>query len=192
MTLLIVGLVLFLGMHSARIFADGARTALVGRFGENVYKGIYSLLSLVGLVLIGRGYGDALASAGMVWEPPAATRHLALLLVPIAFVLVVAAYLPTGRIKVAVGHPMVLGVALWALGHLLANGEAANVILFGAFLVWAACDYAASLARDRREGVIRRSLGAKGDILAVVIGLVAALTFIWRLHLWLIGVSPIA
>ena len=191
MTLLIVGLALFLGLHSARIFADGARTALIGRFGETVYKGLYSVLSLVGLVLVGQGYGDALANAGMVWDPPAATRHLALLLVPAGFVLVVAAYVPTGRIKVAVGHPMVAGVALWALGHLLANGETANVVLFGAFLVWAVADYAASLARDRRQGVVRHSLGSRGDGLAVGIGLVAALAFIGRLHLWLIGVSPV-
>ena len=191
MTFLILGLVLFLGLHSVRIFADGARAGLVQRFGENVYKGVYSLLSLAGLVLVGRGYGEAFAGSGVLWQPPAATRHLALLLVPAAFVLVVAAYVPTGRIKAAVGHPMVLGVALWALGHLLANGETANVVLFGAFLVWAVLDYAASIARDRRDGVVRRSLGAKGDVLAVAIGLVGALAFILWLHLWLIGVSPL-
>ncbi|GGD07707.1 NnrU family protein [Aureimonas glaciei] len=191
MTLLILGLVLFLGLHSVRIVANGTRSALVGRMGENAYKGVYSLLSLLGLVLVGRGYGDALAGAGTLWQPPAAAAHLALLLVPAGFVLVVAAYVPTGRIKAMVGHPMVLGVALWALGHILANGETANVLLFGAFLVWAALDYAASLARDRRDGVVRRSLGGKGDILAVAIGLAAALAFLGGLHRWLIGVSPL-
>lgn len=191
MTFLILGLVLFLGLHSVRIFAEGTRSAVVGRIGENAYKGAYSLLSLLGLVLIGQGYGAALASAGIVWQPPAGMAHLALLLVPVAFVLVVAAYVPMGGIKARVGHPMVLGVALWALGHLLANGETANVVLFGAFLVWAVLDYAASIARDRREAVVRRSLGARGDVLAVAIGGVAALAFVWRLHLWLIGVPPL-
>ncbi|WP_224003479.1 NnrU family protein [Aureimonas sp. SA4125] len=191
MTVMIAGLLLFLGLHSVRIFGEGLRTASIARFGETAYKAVYSLVSLAGLVLVGQGYGEALADGGMVWDPPAATRHLSLLLVPAAFVLVVAAYVPTGRIKAFVGHPMVLGIGLWALGHLLANGETANVVLFGAFLVWAAFDYAASLARDRRMGTVRRSLGARGDILAITVGLGAALVFIWRLHLWLIGVTPL-
>lgn len=191
MAVLIAGLVLFLGVHSVRIFAEGGRSGLIARFGETPYKLVYALVSLLGLVLIGNGYERAYAEAGLLWSPPEGMRHLALLLVPAGFVLVVASYVPTGRIKAAVGHPMVLGIALWALAHLLANGALASTILFGAFLVWAVADYASSLARDRRAGVIRRSLGMKGDILAIGIGLTAALAFVFWLHRVLIGVSPV-
>lgn len=191
MPVLMAGLVLFLGVHSTRILAEDGRARLIGRFGDTGYKIAYSLLSLLGLILIGQGYESAWGDAGVLWSPPAGLRHLALLLVPAGFVLVVASYVPTGRIKAAVGHPMALGIALWALGHLLANGATASVVLFGAFFVWASIDFLSSRARDRREGVVRRSLGAIGDVLAVGIGLLSSVAFILWLHLWLVGVSPI-
>ncbi|WP_062015304.1 NnrU family protein [Aureimonas sp. AU4] len=189
MLLLVLGLVLFLGIHSLRIAGDGPRAAIVARLGDGPYKGLYSVLSLAGLVLIGQGYGHALAASGMAWTPPTGLRHLALLLVPIAFVLVASAYAPAGRIKRLARHPMVLGVGLWALGHLLANGETANVVLFGAFLVWAAADYAGSLRRAPQP--VAGPVSPKGDAIAVTVGLGLALAFILGLHQWLIGVSPL-
>jgi uncharacterized membrane protein len=189
MLLLLLGLVLFVGAHSLRIAGEAPREALLARLGEGPYKGLYSAVSLAGLILIGQGYGDALAASGMVWIPPTGLRHLTLLLVPIGFVLVVSAYAPAGRIKRAARHPMVLGIGIWALGHLLANGETANVVLFGAFLLWAAADYAASLRRAPQP--VAGPVSAKGDAIAVVVGLGLALAFLLGLHQWLIGVSPI-
>ncbi|MBC8129218.1 MAG: NnrU family protein [Rhizobiaceae bacterium] len=191
MAVLIAGLILFIGVHSMRIVAEGGRTALLARFGEAKYKIAYGLLSLAGLILIGNGYERAYGEAGVFWTPPTATRHLALLLVPIGFVLVVASYVPTGRIKAAVGHPMILGIGFWAFAHLIANGATASVVLFGAFFFWAVFDYGASVSRDRRNGVVLQPVGARGDGLAIVIGLGASLAFIFWLHLWLVGVSPI-
>jgi len=189
MTLLVLGLVLFLGIHSLRIAGDAPRAAMLSRLGEGPYKGLYSVLSLAGLVLIGQGYGAALAASGMAWVPPTGLRHLTLLLVPISFVLVVSAYAPAGRIKRLARHPMVLGIALWSLGHLLANGETANVVLFGAFLLWAVADYAASLRRAPQP--VSGPPSAKGDAAAVIVGGALALAFIFGLHQWLIGVSPL-
>ncbi len=189
MGLLILGLALFLGVHSLRIAGEAPRAALLGRLGEGPYKGLYSVLSLAGLVLVGQGYRSALAASGMAWAPPAGLSHLTLLLVPVAFVLVASAYLPAGHIKRAARHPMVLGIALWSLGHLLANGETANVVLFAAFFIWAAADYVASLARQPRP--VTGPADVKGDAAAVIFGGGLALAFIFGLHEWLIGVSPI-
>lgn len=190
MGFLVLGLVLFLGIHSLRLAGDAPRARLITGIGETPYKLGYSVLSLLGLVLIGQGYREALAASGQVWLPPAGLRHLALLLVPVAFVLVAAAYAPAGRIKRAARHPMVLGVGLWALGHLLANGETANVVLFGAFLVWAVADYAASLRRAPHP--VAGPVSAVGDVAALAIGLGLAAAFLAGLHQWLIGVSPLA
>ncbi|SJZ73127.1 NnrU family protein [Consotaella salsifontis] len=192
MKVLVLGLVLFLGLHSSRIFAAGAREALIRRFGEMSYKGIYSVVSLIGLFLIVWGFGTARANAGLVWQPPVGMRHVALLLVPIALILVVSAYGPTGRIKAAVVHPMVLGVAVWAFGHLLSNGTSADVLLFGAFFIWAVVDYVASLSRSRRSGEYPVAAGVRGDVGAIVIGLIIAALLLGDVHEWLFGVSPLA
>lgn len=191
MLLLAIGLVLFLGVHSLRILAPALRERWIARLGEGPYKGLYSLASLVGFILLLYGYGLARADPVPVWFPPAASAHLALLLVPVAFILFASAYAPLGRIKASVGHPMLLGTALWALGHLLANGMAADLLLFGGFLVWAVLAYLAARRRDREEGVVRRAKGWRGDIVAIAIGLAAAALFLAGLHRWLFGVSPL-
>ena len=136
MALLILGLVLFLGTH-AFTMAREPRAALVARLGEGPYKGLYSLLSVAGVVLIAIGFGRYRAAGYIpVWEPPVWTRHLALLLVWPAFVMFVAPYFP-GRIKSTLKHPMLAGVKLWALAHLLANGDLGSILLFGSILAWA-------------------------------------------------------
>jgi uncharacterized membrane protein len=140
MTLLLVGLVVFLGVHSLRIYADSWRTRQVARIGEQRWKSIYSVVSLAGFALLVWGYGVARGTPVVLWTPPLWTRHLASVLTLPAFVLLAAAYVPGNRIKAAVGHPMIAGVKVWAFSHLLANGNLADVVLFGAFLAWAIAD----------------------------------------------------
>lgn len=190
MTALIAGLVLFLGVHSTRIFADGWRTATIAKLGELRWKGVYSLLSLAGFVLIVWGYGQARLDPTLLWIPPAWMRYLASLLMLPAFVLIVAGNMRGTRIKHAVGHPMVLGTKVWAFGHLIANGMLADIVLFGSFLVWAIADYTSSRRRDRAAGTVYPEGTASRDALAVVIGIVAWAVFGYWLHLPLIGVRP--
>ncbi|MCB8837774.1 NnrU family protein [Aurantimonas sp. VKM B-3413] len=187
MLVLIAGLVLFLSVHSVRIFVESGRNRVIAKLGEQRFKGVYSVISLIGLVLLVYGYGLARESAVAVYDPPAGLRHVALILVPIAFVLVAAAYTPPGHIKAAVRHPMVLGVALWAFAHLLANGTDADLVLFGAFFVWAVLDYLSAIRRGAAAG----PASVRGDILAVVAGLLLAAIFLGGLHGWLFGVSPL-
>lgn len=196
MLILIAGLIFFLGIHSLRIVSEEGRDRLISHFGEGRFKVAYSILSLVGLVLLVYGYGQARADTTQWWVPPTGLRHVTFILVLIAFILVASSYLPLGRIKAAVKHPMVLGVAFWALGHLLINGTGVNVVLFGAFFVWAVLDYLVSLKRTGSvpAGVsaateTRRSL--VGDGLAIIIGTALTVAFVAGLHLWLIGVSPL-
>ena len=124
MTYLIAGLLLFLGVHSVRIVADDWRSRTRARVGEAPYKLVYALLSLAGLLLLVWGYGMARQQPVVLWNPPVAMRHLAALLTLVAFVLLAAAYVPRNGIKARLHHPMVLGVKVWALAHLLANGTA--------------------------------------------------------------------
>ena len=190
MTYLIIGLALFLGVHSLRIFADPWRAAQVARGGEARWKGMYSLLSAVGLGLIIWGYSLARADAPILWATPVWTRHVAASLTLPAFILLVAAYLPGSWIKAKIGHPMLAGVKLWALAHLLANGTLADATLFGAFLIWAVLDFIAARRRDRLAGRTYPALGWSRDAMAVVIGLVAWVLFAFYGHAWLIGVRP--
>jgi uncharacterized membrane protein len=190
MTLLILGLVLFLGTHSVRIYAEDWRTRRIAAMGVNGWKGVYSLLSIAGFVLIVYGYAAARQAPVLLYAPPLWTRHLAALLTIPAFILLVAAYVPGTRIKRAVGHPMVLGVKTWALAHLIANGMLADVLLFGAFLAWAVLDYIAARRRDRAAGSVVVVGPVTRDIVAVVVGLVAWVVFAMWLHRVLIGVGP--
>ena len=191
MTLLVAGLVLFLGAHSVRIFADGWRTSTIARIGRNPWRGLYSIVSLVGFALIVWGYGQARADPLVVWSPPAWTRYATSLLVLPSFVLIVAGNLPGTRIRAALGHPMVLGTKLWAAAHLLSNGMLADIVLFGAFLAWAIALYAASRRRDRAQGVTRDPGTMKSTVIVAVGGLVVFAIFAVWLHPWLIGVRVV-
>jgi uncharacterized membrane protein len=191
MALLIVGLVIFLGVHSVRIFADDWRTAQIAKVGPKVWKGAYALLSLIGLVLVVYGYGLARQSPVVLYSTPAWTRHSAALLTLASFILITAAYVPETRIKARVGHPMVAGVQVWAFAHLLANGTLADVILFGSFLAWTIFNYTAALRRDRAANVGYVIGPVSRDVTAVVIGAVAWAMFTFWLHEWLIGTPPL-
>ncbi len=187
---LVAGLVLFLGAHSVRIVALDWRAAQVARLGAQRWRGLYSLVSLAGIVLVVWGYGHARLDPVVLWSPPPWTRYATSLLVLPAFVLIVAGNMRGTRIKTALGHPMVLGTALWAFAHLLSNGTLADVVLFGAFFIWAALDYRSARGRDREAGVAYPPGTASRDALAVVVGAVAWAVFGYWLHGWLIGVRP--
>jgi uncharacterized membrane protein len=190
MIVLVLGLVLFLGAHSVRIVADDWRTARIASLGGGAWKGLYSLVSIAGLVLIVWGYGITRTTPVDLWFPPVWTRHLASLLTLVSFVLIAAAYVPGTRIKAAVHHPMVAGVKIWAFAHLMSNGRLADVVLFGAFLAWAVLDYSAARRRDRAQATSYRGGALSRDAIAVVVGAAVWYAFARWLHAWLIGVQP--
>jgi len=190
MSILILGLVLFLGVHSVRIVADGWRTQTRARLGEGAWKGVYSVLSLVGLVLVVWGYGLARQQPVVLWNPPVAMRHAASLLTLVAFILLAAAYVPRNALKARLHHPMVLAVKTWALAHLISNGNLADVALFGGFLLWAIFDFRAARQRDRALGTSYPSGTLAGTGITVVLGLVAWAAFAFWAHAMLIGISP--
>lgn len=190
MALLILGLVVFLGMHSVRIFADGWRTRMVARWGAGGWKGLYSLVSIAGFVALLWGFGLARQQAVLLYVPPAWFKHANALFTLAAFVLVAAAYVPRNRIKARLGHPMLAGVKLWAFGHLLATGFLHDVVLFGAFLLWAVVAFVAARRRDRRAGVVYPAGTWRGDAITVVVGIAAWAVFALWLHARWIGVGP--
>jgi len=191
MTLLLLGLALFLGSHLLTT-QRGLRARLRGAIGENVYKSVYSLVALAGFALIVVGYGDYRAQGTVdLWTPPRALGHLALLLMLPVFVLLIAAYAPGGLIKRAVRHPMLAAVKFWALAHLLVNGDTGSVLLFGGFLGWAVYARIAIRHREAAEGApdfsaLRFGLG---DIAAIAGGLALYGVFAFALHPLLIGVK---
>ena len=189
MSLLILGLVLFLGIHSVSIIASDWRDAQVARRGEGAWKGLYSIASVIGFALIVYGYGQARQAPIVVYTPPTALRHLALLLMLPVFPLLMAPSFP-GRIKTITKHPMLLGTKLWATAHLLANGNLADVLLFGGFLAWAVADRISLKRRPPRE---LRSGPARpaNDLIIVGVGLAVYGVFLLWGHAWLIGVSPL-
>ncbi|MCL4764321.1 MAG: hypothetical protein KJ018_21505 [Burkholderiales bacterium] len=190
MTLMVVGLLVFLGSHSVRIFAEDWRSARLAAMGEAKWKLAYSVVAIAGFVLIVVGYGQARLDPVPLFSPPVWTRHLAALLTIPAFVLLAAAYVKGTRIKAAVGHPMVAGVKIWAFAHLVANGTLADVVLFGAFLAWAVVDYLAARRRDRAAGTVYAVGPVARNVVAVATGLVAWAAFAFWLHGPLIGVRP--
>jgi uncharacterized membrane protein len=189
MTLLLLGLVIFLGLHSVSIVAPAWRDAQVAARGEGAWKGIYSVASLIGFALLVYGYGLARQSPVVLYTPPVWMRHVALLLMVPVFPLLFAAYLP-GRIKAAAKHPMLLATKIWATAHLLANGTLNDVLLFGAFLAWAVADRISVKRRPVRPlpGAPARPLN---DVIALVGGLGLYAVFLMGLHARLIGVSPL-
>jgi uncharacterized membrane protein len=192
MLILILGLILFLASHSVRIFAEPWRQRQIARMGEGPWKGAYSLVSLVALVLIVWGYGLARQDPIVLWDPPLWTRHVALTLNLIAFVLLGVFLLPAGRMKARLGHPLLLSVKVWAFAHLIGNGTLADLFLFGSLLVWAIVDFGANRRRDRAQGTVRIAGPARNDVLAVLVGVAIWAALVFWLHEWLIGVDPLA
>ena len=191
MTLLIAGLILFLGAHSTRVFADDWRTRTIEQLGELKWKGLVTLLSIAGFILLIVGYDQARMTPIALWQPPIWTRHVAVLFNLLAFILVAAAYVPRNIIKSKIGHPMIAGVKIWALAHLLANGNLADVLLFGSFLLWAVLNFRTSRRRDRLNGTVYPAGAMASSLLTLAVGLGAGLVFMLWLHVRWVGVSPL-
>lgn len=188
MLVLILGLVIFLGIHSVRIFAPDIRARRIAAGGIGQWKGIYTVVSIIGLVLIVYGYGMVRATGPVLYEPPVFAKHINLLLMAFAFVFLAVSQLPAGRIKAGLKHPMLVAVKIWAVGHLLANGDLASLLLFGSFLAWAVLD---RISVKRRGDMGPKPGPVKWDVAAIVIGLGVYLLFVWRLHAWLFGVPVV-
>lgn len=193
MALLVAGLVLFLGIHVVPMF-PAIRGSLTQKLGENGYKGLFSLVSFAGLALTIYGYGEArFDGSPVLYDPPFWLRHVTMLLMVPVFIFLVAAYMPC-KIKKALKHPMLVAVKLWALSHLLANGDLASVLLFGGFFVWAVFDRISVKRRGPLAGQGPAAGGEPGrfsDVWVILIGLALYGLFVWKLHVLLIGV-PVA
>ena len=187
MNWLIVGLVGFLGIHSIAILAPGWRARAIGRVGAMRWKALYSIASLAAFVAMLHGYGQSRLAPAIVYVPPLAARHLAFAVMLPVFPLLLSAYLP-GRLRTAVGHPMLTATMLWAVAHLLANGNLADVLLFGGFLAWAVADRV-SVSRRDAPGSTARTGRPRNDALAIVGGLLLYVAFVAWGHGALIGVS---
>ncbi|TCU17100.1 NnrU family protein [Rhizobium sullae] len=193
MVLLIVGIILFLGLHLVRVVAPGFRQSMIASLGERRWKAGYAIASLLSLILLIYGFGQARQVTGLLYTPPVWMAHIAVTLMLIALICLAASLLPAGHIAVRTKHPMVLSVKIWAFSHLLANGETSSVLLFAAFLAWGVVLRIALKRRERAgELTLRPFVSAKYDLYAAVIGVVAWALVTFRLHEWLIGVSPLA
>jgi len=190
--LLLGGLVLFIGMHLLRIVADPWRRRMVQRVGLGPWRGIYSLVSGAGLYLVVRGYGVARLDSPLLYQGPSGLRLAAIALMLPALVLLVAAFVPSNRIRARVGHPLVLGVSLWSAAHLIANGRGADLVLFGTFLLWSGCAFLAMRARDRADGVVAATTeGWLPDAVALTAGAGLWVAVLLWLHRWLSGGMPL-
>ncbi len=191
MALLILGIVLFLGLHLIRVVAPGLRSSLIASLGEGGWKGAYSIASIVALIILIYGFGQA-RDMTPIWTPPFWMSHITILLMLFALICLVVSLLPAGHIAVRTKHPMVLSVKIWALAHLLSNGDGAAILLFAAFLAWGVI-LRISLKRRERAGeiILRPFVSAKYDLYAIVIGVIVWALIIWKLHAWIIGVSPL-
>ena len=207
MTQLILGLILFLGAHSVRIWADGWRNQTIEAYGEKAFKGVYALVSILGFYLLVVGYGEARLQTVALWNPPIFTKHISMLLMLLSSILLMATYIPRNHFKMRLGHPMVLSVKVWALSHLLANGNLADLVLFGSFLIWAVLNFRSARARDRAlllnlndaedpaaEPLTESESTNQPKLLSTIITLVGGMA-IWALitfvlHAKVVGVAP--
>ncbi|ASP38541.1 hypothetical protein CHH28_07570 [Bacterioplanes sanyensis] len=190
MLLLIVGLLIFLGVHSINFLAPNWRQQRIHQLGALPWKGLYAIASLLGFALLVIGYGQARLEPTWLWLAPTWTRHLAALITLPAFILLLATYVPGTHIKARIGHPMLLATKVWALSHLIANGGLHDVLLFGGFLAWAVFGFIVLRKRDRAADKQYPAVGIVRDVIAVVLGLVAWAAFAMVGHVWLIGVAP--
>ena len=187
LSVMILGLALFIGVHLVSTRRD-YRGQLIGRFGESLYKLGYALLSAIGLGLIVWGFADYRAHGWIdVWYPPHFMKHVTVALMLPAVILLAAAYL-RGRIYTAVKHPMLTAVKLWALAHLLTNGDLGSIILFGSFLAWAVYDRISLKRRADPGGPPIPVGGPLNDAIAVAVGIVAYLALGFAFHPVVIGV----
>ena len=189
MAMLIGGLVLFFAAHAVPI-VPGLRARLVEGAGEGAFKGLFSVVSLAGLLLIVMGYGVARQTAEPLWEPPVWAGHLAATLMIFAMIALAAAYIPS-RIRTLLKHPMLVAIKIWALAHLLAIGDLVSLILFGSFLAYAVIDRISVKRRGAMGPLGAAKCGLGGDVAAVAVGLIAYAVLLFWGHAYLFGVAPI-
>ena len=186
LAIMILGLAAFLGGHAVATFR-AERAAMVARIGEGPYKGLFALVALAGIALVSYGFGQY-RDAGLIelWHPPAWTRHVTVALMWPAVICVVAAYI-RGDIQRVLKHPMLVGVKLWALAHLIANGDLGGIVLFGSILAWAVLDRITLKRRSDPGAPAIPSGGRRNDIIAVVVGTLVYLGLGFWFHPYLIG-----
>ena len=191
MALFLIGLIIFLGSHSTRIFAESWRNQIIDRIGEVKWKGLYTIISLIGFIIMVIGYGQARQSTVVLWQPNTFLIYIALALNLIAFIFLAGSSPSNNAIRLKLKHPMILGVKVWALAHLLSNGTLVNLILFGAFLIWAVLDFRS--ARKRPILIPEKAIvSTKATVITIASGVILWIIFIFGLHQYLIGVSPLA
>ncbi|NTJ43027.1 NnrU family protein [Agrobacterium larrymoorei] len=192
MLLLVVSLIIFFATHSLRLIAPGFRSDLISRLGEGLFKGIYSVVSILSIAFVAYAFGQARQVTDMLYYPPVWMSHIALTLMLIAMICLAASILPAGHIATKTKHPLVLSLKIWAFSHLLANGETSSVILFASFLAWGVV-MRIFLKRQQRAGqlALRPFVSSRNDFGAIVLGVLLWSAFIWKLHEWLIGVQPL-
>ncbi len=191
MVIFIIGIILFLGCHSVRIFSEPWRTRMIHQLGEKKWKGLHTLISLFGFILLIIGYEQARQNTIIIWQPPVFLTHLAVLLNLFTFILFASSVPNNNVIRLKLKHPMILGVKVWALAHLLANGSLIDLILFGSFLIWAVLDFRSARNRPSPSEVIHVA-SFKATLITIFSGVTVWLAFLLGLHQWLIGVSPLA
>lgn len=189
MTYLILGLVLFIGIHMSRIVTPQIRDGAIAKMGEGPWKGIYSLISILGIYVITLGFTDVKLDYDDLYDPPSFLKHIAMLLILISFIMMISGNLKTGYIKAKLKHPMLIAIKTWAFAHLLVNGDFASVILFGSLIAWAVVTL---IAVKKRGGTPPVATSYIPDVISVVIGGVVFVLFALYIHSWLIGVSVIA
>ncbi|WLD95935.1 NnrU family protein [Agrobacterium leguminum] len=192
MLFLALCLALFLLTHLLKVVAPQFRTRMIATMGEGPFKGVYSLVSLITLGLVIYAFGEARQETGMLWYPPVWMSHIAVTLMLPAMICLIASLIPAGHIATKTKHPLILSVKIWALAHLLANGETSSILLFVSFLAWGVV-MRISLKRRERAGekVVRDFVSGRYDLVAILGGIVLWGAFILKLHEWLIGVQPI-
>ncbi len=186
MALLAAGMTLWILVHMFPAYAPGRRDTMVERLGENPYKGIFSLLSLLAIVMIVFGWKHAVPTA--VYAPPLMPGIIPSLLVLVGLILFFASQMG-GHLKRVLRHPQMLGTILWAIAHLLTNGDSRSILVFGGFAAWAVLEIVLCNRRDGPRSELPAA-AAKADVIAVVVG-VAVFGLVGHFHLWLFGVSPL-
>lgn len=192
MTLMIAGLLIFLGTHSLNIYAPQWRARQIEQRGAIPFKIVYALISIAGLWLAIVGYGDMRMTATPLWNPPTGLRHLVALFMLPAFMLLLAAYIPRNHLKARLGHPMLMAVKIWAFSHLLANGRLGDIVFFGAFLAWAVVLYIVLKKQDRARGTVYPAGRLPGTLAVVIGGAILWFVFARYLHIYVAGVPAIS
>jgi len=191
MALFLFGLFIFLASHSCRIFAESWRNQIIDRIGEVKWKGLYTIISLIGFIIMVIGYGQARQDTLVLWQPNAFLIYIALALNLIAFIFLAGSSPSNNAIRLKLKHPMILGVKVWALAHLLSNGTLVDLILFGSFLIWAVLDFRS--ARKRPIHISEQAqVSTKATMITIASGVILWAIFIFGLHQYLIGISPLA